>query len=359
MWAKEQQKEQGSIHQARVDVGAHAASNGRGMLVTKAVRGLAAELRMAARTILRYPHAVFERITYVVNPASQNGNTGREWSELARTLPAAHETLFTEKVGDAISLARAAADRGADLVVSVGGDGTLNEVTSGLMLVAKDKRPALGLVPRGTGGDFRRTLGYPKGVSSVAAVLKRSQTRTIDVGALTYRSSSGADVVRHFVNICSFGLSGVVDEAVNSTSKALGGKLSFMVGTLRGLAKFRPVRVEMSIDGEPFVQKRISIVAACNGRAFGGGMLIAPTADPADGRLDIVTVDPFETLGDVLQMPKLYKGEHLGLGIVSYRSGTRLTAKSDEAVLIDVDGEQLGRLPIDIELVPQALRMVC
>lgn len=301
---------------------------------------------------------MFERITYIVNPASQNGKTGRMWTALARSLPRAHETLFTQKVGDAISLARAAAEAGADLVVSVGGDGTLNEVSSGLMLVAKDKRPALAMVPRGTGGDFRRTLGYPTEIDAVAALIDRGHTKELDVGALTYRTRAGADVVRHFINICSFGLSGVVDEAVNGTSKALGGKLSFLVGTLRGLAKFRPVRVELSIDGSPFHEQRVTLVAACNGRAFGGGMMLAPTADPTDNQFEMLTLAPLG-LRDLFAMPKLYRGEHLGLDVVSYRTGTRLIARSMETVLIDVDGEQLGQLPIDIELVPHAVRFVC
>ncbi len=305
------------------------------------------------------PLGVFDRITYIVNPASQNGKTGRLWAELARRLPAARDTQFTQKVGDAISLARAAAEGGADLVVSVGGDGTLNEVTSGLMLVPAAKRPALGLVPRGTGGDFRRTLGLPSSIESVAALLHRGYTKKIDVGQLTYRSREGADVVRHFANICSFGLSGVVDEAVNSTSKALGGKVSFLVGTLRGLAKFRAVDIELSIDNAPFENQKITLVAVCNGRAFGGGMLLAPTADPSDNRFEIVTLKPFTGVGSLIDMPKVYKGEHIGLDLVSYKAATKLIAKSAEQVLIDVDGEQLGKLPIEIELIPHALRVVC
>ncbi len=303
--------------------------------------------------------AVFDRITYIVNPASQNGKTGRHWAELARHLPPARETQFTQKVGDAISLARAAAEGGADLVVSVGGDGTLNEVTSGLMLVPGAKRPALGLVPRGTGGDFRRTLGLPSNIESVATLLHRGYTKKIDVGQLTYRSREGADIVRHFVNICSFGLSGVVDEAVNSTSKALGGKLSFLVGTVRGLAKFRPVDIEISLDNGPFENQKITLVGVCNGRAFGGGMMLAPTADPSDNRFEIVTIKPFTSVGSMVDISKVYKGEHLGLDLVSYKAATRLVAKSQDHVLIDVDGEQLGKLPIEVEIVPHALRVVC
>lgn len=299
------------------------------------------------------------RITYVVNPASQNGNTGRRWNEIAKKLPTAHETLFTQKVGDGISLARAAADAGAECVCSVGGDGTLNEVTSGLMLVPKEKRPALGLVPMGTGGDFRRTLGYPHDLRAIAAILDRGATRPVDIGALTYRTREGGDAVRHFLNECSFGASGEVVEQVNKTSKALGGKASFLIGTVRGLLKFRTPTVEISVDGEPFETKRITWVATCNGRALGGGMFIAPTADPSDGRFELVEIGAMKSLVDALGLRKIYNGDHLSLDLVRYRTVKRLVAKSNDTVLIDVDGEQLGRLPIEIELLPHALNVVC
>ncbi len=301
---------------------------------------------------------MFSHVVYIVNPASQNGATGRQWPELARRLPPAVEVLRTTAPGEAMSLARAAADGGADLVVSVGGDGTLNEVTSGLMLVPEKQRPALAIVPRGTGGDFRRTLGYPRELEAIAAILRRGRTKHVDVGRLQYRGPAGTDVVRHFINICSFGISGVVDEAVNRSTKMFGGKASFLIGAVRGLMKFKPVSVELSVDDGPFERYSLMIGVVANGRAFGGGMWVAPTADPSDGSFDVLWLSGTAQDFALKVLPAVYSGAHLGLPGVRYHSATRLRARSDDTVLLDVDGEQLGRLPIEVECVPRALRII-
>lgn len=300
---------------------------------------------------------MFQRIVYLVNPASQNGATGRLWPDIAKHLPRAAEVLRTTGPGEALTLARAATDGGADLVVSVGGDGTLNEVVSGLMLVPEKKRPALAMVPQGTGGDFRRTLGYPTHPAAIGALINRGRTRALDVGRLQYRPHGGGDAVRHFINICSFGLSGKVDEAVNGTSKALGGKASFLIGTIRAFLSYRPADVEVSLDDGPWEKRKITTLAVANGRAFGGGMFMAPTADPADGLFEVVSVAP-GGIKDVFAMSQLYKGDHIGEDNVRYESAKRVRAKSDTNVLLDVDGEQLGSLPIEIELLPGAIRFV-
>ena len=300
---------------------------------------------------------MFSRIVYIVNPASQNGATGRMWPEIARALPASTDVRMTTGQGDAISHAREAAVAGADLIVSVGGDGTLNEVTSGLMLVAEDKRPALAMFPQGTGGDFRRTLGYPSSPAAVSTLINRGHTRAIDVGHLQYKTASGADSSRYFINICSFGLSGCVDEAVNNTTKMLGGKASFLIGTMRAFLKWKPLDVEVALDEQPFVKTKVMFVAVCNGRAFGGGMLAAPTADPSDGRFEVLTVMS-DGLNDLLNFNLIYKGEHIGQKTTRYEAAKRVRARSAETVLLDVDGEQLGLLPIEINLMRNALRFV-
>lgn len=297
-----------------------------------------------------------QTIHYVVNPASQNGATGRRWPKLAALLPKAAQVHLTRSPGEAIDLAEQAAMNGADMVVAVGGDGTLGEVATGLMRATN--KPAMGIVPCGTGGDFRKTLGYPTDPRAVASVLARGHSRIIDVGRVRFTGHNGREQERCFLNICSFGISGVVDRAVNASSKALGGKMSFLLGSLRGYTQFSGADVELALDDGPIEKHNSFLVAACNGRMFGGGMRIAPTADPSDGLFDIVVWDHAGELGK-LHTWKIYTGDHLALPNVHYRSAKKLTATAVSEVLIDCDGEQLGRLPVTIEIVPQALKVVC
>ncbi len=298
------------------------------------------------------------KIHYVVNPASQNGATGRRWAALQGFLPTAEAVHLTTRQAEAVELAEKAALSGADMVVAVGGDGTLSEVATGLMRLPQNKRPALGIMPCGTGGDFRKTLGLPTDAAAVASVLRRAHTRDIDIGRVRFVAHDGSTQERCFINVCSFGISGVVDEAVNKTSKALGGKMSFLIGTIRGLATFKPVDVEISLDGGAFEKHSATLVAACNGRLFGGGMKVAPTADPGDGKFDIVIIDDVQGLGK-LQGWRIYNGSHLGQPNVHYRTATKLEARSNGTALIDVDGEPLGRVPLTIDIVPSALKVVC
>lgn len=297
-----------------------------------------------------------QKIHYIVNPASQNGATGKRWPKLEAALPKAAQVHITRAPGEAIALAEQAANAGADMVVAVGGDGTLGEVASGLMHSAN--KPAMGIVPCGTGGDFRKTLGYPSAPGAVASVLARGHSRVIDVGRVRYVGHDGREAERCFLNICSFGISGVVDRAVNASSKALGGKMSFLIGSLIGYTQFSGAEVELALDDSPVEKHNSFLVAACNGRMFGGGMRLAPTADPSDGLFDVVVWDHTTELGK-LQAWRIYTGGHLALPNVQYRSAKKLTAKATGEVLIDCDGEQLGRLPVTIEILPQALRVIC
>lgn len=297
-------------------------------------------------------------IAYIVNPASQNGATGRHWHELAQVLPSADRIYRTSGPNEASDLAEKAANDGAEIVASVGGDGTLCEVVTGLMRLPVQKRPALALVPRGTGGDFRKTLGLPTDIAGVATVIRRGRSRAVDVGRVTYTNAAGSEASRYFMNICSFGLSGVVDRAVNSQSKALGGKASFFIGGLQGILSFDSVACELSLDDGPFEAHDAMLVAACNGRVFGGGMYVAPTADPSDGEMEIVVWSRMSGISKYRNLLKIYSGGHLGVDGVHYKKAKKVVARSPGEALIDVDGEQLGRLPLTVELVPGALRVV-
>lgn len=184
---------------------------------------------------------------FVVNPHSANGRTGKAWPEIKAL---AEKTLgevkfgFTERQWHACELSSAAIRDGYELIVSVGGDGTNNEVVNGFFAEGKPLNPAavFAVVCSGTGSDLIRTMQVPRDFRESVPLLPGLPTRTTDVGRLTFRSHEGKDVSRYFINIASFGVGGEVDELVNKSSKALGGKLSFLWASLRGSLAYKSGR---------------------------------------------------------------------------------------------------------------------
>lgn len=307
------------------------------------------------------------RTLLIVNPSAQNGQLGRRWPELGATLRrelGSFEEAMTSGPGDATRLAREAVEAGVDTVVAVGGDGTTNEVVNGFFDGdrARTTTTALGVLPFGTGGDFRKSIGLPPDTRVAARALAERQLRTIDVGHLELTGRDGAPQTRIFINIASFGVSGLVDEYVNQTSKRLGGRVSFMLATARAGFTYDNQRVRLVFDGDDAgaVDVTIYLVAVANGRYFGGGMHIAPKAELDDGQFDVVAMGDVSKWDLLRHGRRIYNGTHLELDKVSHRRARTVRAEpvGSEPVRLDVDGETPGILPATFRLLPGALRMV-
>ncbi|MFN7134316.1 MAG: diacylglycerol/lipid kinase family protein, partial [Myxococcales bacterium] len=243
----------------------------------------------------------------------------------------------------------------------VGGDGTINEVVNGFFEDGKpvSERAALGVIPRGTGGDFRKSFGWSTDLKEAAARLKGEGTRPLDVGRVSFTTNEGGESARYFANIASLGVSGQVDYEVNHSSKALGGKLSFALGSLKAMLKYNDCRVRMSLDDKPAHEVLVTTLAVANGQYFGGGMWVAPDAKPDDGEFDITLWSGYRLKDFVLKANAMYTGGHVNLpGTTRYRARKVKAEPCDnQAVLLDIDGEQPGRLPALFEILPGALRL--
>ncbi len=312
------------------------------------------------RGVMRAP-----RTTVVVNPKSQGGRLGKRWSDLADTIGRAFpfDEAITRAPGDATRLTREALRAGAERVVAIGGDGTVNEVVNGFFDDAGAPiapEASFALLPYGTGGDFRRTLGLPTELAAAARVVAANRRRRIDVGRLTFTSPRGERVHRMFANIASFGVSGVVDRLVNESGKRFG-RLTFMIATARATWSYRNQRVQLTFDGADRVEATINTVAVANGRYFGGGMKVAPDAELDDGRFDVIAMGDFG-FGDLLKSGRrLYQGTHLSMDKVTARRAKVVEAEGVEpgaVIELDVDGESPGRLPARFELLAGALWVV-
>ncbi len=301
----------------------------------------------------------------ILNPSAGSGGAARKKAAIVRALTVggtAPEIVHTEGPGDAARLIREARRDGVECAVLVGGDGTLNDAVQGYLddegHVASG--PDLGLIPSGTGGDFRRTFALGDSIEEAAARLLSASPRPLDLGLLSVTNHDGQLVRRAFINITSFGIGGLTDKIVNSTPKWIGGKAAFLTGTLRAMLVYKDVPVRVKVDGKVWLEAPIFNVALANGRFFGGGMLIAPDADPADGLLDVVALHDMSRIQSIALAQHIYKGAHLGQAGVKVARGKVIEAEpmaSGAEVLVDMDGETPGRLPLRAELRPGALRL--
>jgi diacylglycerol kinase (ATP) len=296
----------------------------------------------------------------IVNPASAAGRTGRNFDAIAqvvRTAMGEFETRFTEAVGHAAELARQAAEAGRRLVVAVGGDGTASEVIDGLIHGGYQRE--FGFIPRGTGGDLRRSLGIPPDVQGAASQLAAAAPRTIDLGRIEFTGNDGAPAVRHFANVASCGISALVVQTVNRSSKALGGKLTFKLASARSMLGWHDQAIRWRVDGGPWQEGLVTAFAVCNARFFGGGMMVAPGARLDDGLFDLTIWSGYGILDFIVQQPKIYDGRHVLLPKTRTLQArtVELEPAGDAEVLLEVDGEQPGRLPARFTVLPAALAL--
>lgn len=305
----------------------------------------------------------------IVNPASAGGATGEAWPGVASVVRqhfGAFEVAFTKRPGAAVEIAERAARAGRRLVIACGGDGTISEVANGILRTGSDTE--LGLLPSGTGGDFRRTLDIPRRTADAARALREGETRVLDAGRATFLNEGGAEESRYFVNVASFGMGGDVIKRVKSraglpagATRLLGGRLSFAAAALQAAVTFEKPLVRVSLDGGVESQVKVANFCIANARYFGGGMKIAPNAKVDDGHFDVVAVGDVSALTVLANSYRLYLGTHLGLQEVRHALARRVRAASPDGsvVKLEVDGELVGSLPAEFELLPRALRVRC
>jgi diacylglycerol kinase (ATP) len=292
---------------------------------------------------------------FLVNPAAENGSAGRRWPELAHRAAALGlrgDALLSERPGHLAELARQAAGSGAELLVAVGGDGTVNEVANGIAGLGAE----LAVIPRGTGWDFVRTYGIPRKLEAAVEVALRGRAREIDLGLARYRAWDGTERESLFANIASAGMSGAIAKRANETSKALGGKASYLWATLAVFSRWRNDEVRVRVDGEEHAGRMHDVIVA-NGRYLGGGMMICPEAQPDDGLFDVLLIGDLTKRDLMLTLPKTYRGTHLPHPKAMLLRGASVEVEAPEPLPIELDGEQPGTTPVRFEIVPRTLRL--
>jgi YegS/Rv2252/BmrU family lipid kinase len=269
--------------------------------------------------------------------------------------------VFTTRPGEAVDMAREAARDGERMVVAVGGDGTASEVVDGLTGAGRAVEPEVlfGCIPHGTGGDLRRSLGWSGTPEEAARTLAVGITVTCDVGRVEYTAHDGSAQRRHFVNVSSFGVSGRVVRELARGGRLGGGKLTYTLASAKALLGYRDQPVRWRVDGGGWTEERLTALAVCNGRYFGAGMMVAPTARMDDGWLDVTVWKGLGFADFLTKRRMLYDGSHVKLPNTRCLRARVVEAEPMDGaeVLLDVDGEQPGRLPARWTLLPGALRV--
>jgi YegS/Rv2252/BmrU family lipid kinase len=297
-------------------------------------------------------------LTLVCNLHAGRGGVAKCLPEVERLLAERgleYEIVRTEGPGHATLLTKEALERGRQLIVAVGGDGTIHEVVNGLIEDDKAVNPdaRLGVVAAGTGSDFIKTFGIPSSPSHAVVHLDGHESFPIDIGKITF-GEDGKEVVRYFANVAEVGLGARVVERASRLPRFLGPTVYFFSFWL-SLARHRAADVKIDLMTRTYEGPMNNMVVA-NGQFFGGGMKIAPKAAPTDGVLDI-QIEHAGKREAIAVMPKVYKGEHVPHPKILEAKRVEASIQSNPPLLIEADGEVLGFTPARFELLRDAIHL--
>ena len=176
------------------------------------------------------------------------------------------------------------------------------------------------------------------------------------MGRVEFRAWDGSNGVSHFANVASAGMSGAVARRANSTSKALGGKASFLAATLGVFARWKPGQMEVDVDGVRRAALMYDVIVA-NCVYLAGGMKMTPEARPDDGLFDVLLLGDITRTDLALTLPKVYRGTHLPHSKAELLRGRSVTVDAPTPLPIELDGEQPGTTPVRFDVVPRAIRV--
>lgn len=299
----------------------------------------------------------------IVNPRSGRGLASQQWPQTERRLrpilPPFH-VAFTESPGHATWLAGESVGR-YEVVVAVGGDGTMNEVVNGL--IGQDgtvpSGVALGVIPAGTGSDFVRSFGSPRSLEGAARVIARGQRHDVDVGRARFFSFDGTPTTRYFINEAEVGLGAEACKAVDASSKRFGSVATYLWAILVAMLHYRDQSVSFSADGGPAEIVTLNNAWIANGSYSGAGIRSAPSARPDDGLLDVVRIVHAGLLQRLRGLGKLRSGAFVDLPHVDYRTARHVEVTAEGRVPVETDGEPVGIVPATFDLLPARLPVIC
>ncbi len=303
-----------------------------------------------------------EKVHVIVNPYSAKGKTEYRWESIKSVIKhyfSEFKYVFTEKPNQATEITREVLSDGFNLIIGIGGDGTLNEITNGFFS-GKDKKvvnseASLGIIPSGTGSDFIRFLRIPRDFKESVELIKNSKKKQIDVGKITYPDSYQGPKQRYFINIADFGLGADVVKKLSDIPDSKKGPLSYYSGLLSTIKSFKSKNIELILDDKKRISGKFLIGAIANGGIFGGGMKIAPNAEINDGYFDLILIKDMKKLEIIRNTPHLYRGTIITHPKVEVHRVKKVEVSSNEDINLEFDGEMGGKIPAKFEIIEKVL----
>jgi len=303
-----------------------------------------------------------ETILVIINPNAGKRRGNKDWPLINRLLSEAglkFHHMFTEGVMDACRFAKEAAEQGVQHIITVGGDGTLNEVANGILQhsIANAKDITLSLIPIGTGDDWARNYGVPADYPGAVEVIARGKTVLQDAGWVSYNSRGGF-TERYFVNSAGVGFDAEVVFDTNARKEQGSvGKIAYLWSMLKAMFRYVAREVRINIDGKNVFDGKLysANIGVC--RYSGGGMQQVPMAVPDDGLLDITIIRNVGKTKVIRNVKGLYDGSFIKMDEVATHRGTHISIESPEGLLLEADGESLGRPPYEFRIFPLVLKV--
>ena len=295
----------------------------------------------------------------IVNPVAGSHKAGRVWPQLLKGLesrPVALKTWWTEAPGHGEVLAARARQQGYERVLAVGGDGTTHEVANGLWWEPRGRLPSLGIVPLGTGCDYVRSFCKRATLGDHLTQALGTSTVPVNVALLRAEAFHGKAITRICLNVLGLGFDARVVARMRRQKLPLAGKAPYIISLLQELLVLKHFRLTGLIDREPFAARSTLLVAAL-GRFFGGGIMIAPLASPQSGRFELVWDENLSRLTLLFLLGKTMRGDHLSHPRVHSRFARRLEVSADPPAVVQVEGEPVGRTPLEVMLSPEKLHV--
>jgi YegS/Rv2252/BmrU family lipid kinase len=298
----------------------------------------------------------------IVNPNAGNGKGLRDWHRIAefmRQVNLSFTVKFTDYKGHAVLLTKEAVIDGCRNIITIGGDGTLNEVVNGIFTTDGSRSTdfTLALIPVGTGNDWGRMFGIPLDYEKAVRIIKNDKQMLHDIGILTY--FEGAEKKkRYFINIAGLGFESVVVKRTNyQKDRGRSGKAIYFYNLLMSLLSYKNIRAEIIVDGEKKSADVFSINVG-NGKYCGGGMRQTPDALPDDGLLDVTVINGIGKIEIIRSLKMLYDGTILTHPKIDGYKCRNLKVSSDAILLAEADGESLGHTPAEFSIIPSGINII-
>jgi diacylglycerol kinase (ATP) len=298
----------------------------------------------------------------IVNPNAGSGRGKKDWNKISSLLEKegmVFSVKFTGKKEDAISFTKNGIESGYRKIITVGGDGTLNEVVNGVLLntTCPPVEISLGLIPVGTGNDWGKMFGIPSDYKKAVEIIREGKEMIHDAGIVSYSSDEGIKT-RYFINIAGLGFESAVVKRTNfQKDHGHSGKLIYFYNLLLSLLAYRNTKTEIEIDGELVTVNLFSLNIG-NGRYCGGGMRQTPDALPDDGLLDVTIIGDIGKIEIIRKLQLLYDGTILSHPKISGFRAKKIKVTSGCDVWVEADGESLGHTPAEFGILPSAIKII-